>query len=56
MDGEKKFYTLRDRNRLYVLESTPDEVQALIERGQELLGPPCDSREEAEVIIAIFHP
>ena len=56
MDGETKFYALRDRDRLYVIESTPDEIQDFVARGHKLLGPPCDTRDEAEAIILIFRP
>ena len=56
MDGEKKFYVLRDRDRMYVVQLIPDEVPSLLARGQELLGPPCDTREEAEAIVLIYHP
>lgn len=56
MVGDKKFYVLRDRDRLYVLEATQDEVQRLVAHGQELLGPPCDTRDDAESMVLIFRP
>jgi hypothetical protein len=56
MDGGKKFYVLRDRDRIYVIEATPDEVERLVAQGQKRLGPPCDTREEAESILSIFRP